>query len=197
MPDLFDTRPGQTPLDPDERVGLIPGHIQLVSELNEFEAVNIAQAQQKHLFGQRRKWDLHDTELLKTIHKEMFDFTWNWAGAYRQSNKNIGMDWWRIPEEVKKAGEDFKYWKEHKTYPPLEIAIRFHHRLVCIHPFPNGNGRHARLVADIFIREIGEKPLTWGTKDLMKKGNFREVYIQAMRKADAGEFSELMRFAVS
>ena len=197
MPDLFELEPGQTPLEPDEKEALIPRHIQIRSELNEWEASNISKAQQKYLFGVRRRFDLHDPEFLKKIHREMFDETWEWAGTYRSSDKNLGIEWWKIPEEMKKLGDDFKYWKENRTYPPLEIAVRFHHRLVCIHAFPNGNGRHARLVADLFIREVGAPTLTWGTKEMIQKGRFREYYIQALKKADQGDISELILFATS
>ena len=197
MPDLFDTEPGQTPLDPDEREALIPGHIQVRSELNEWEAMNISKAQRKYLFGPRRRFDLHDPEFLKKIHKEMFDETWKWAGAYRRSDKNFGVPWWKIPEEMKKVGDDFKYWKENKTYSPLEIALRYHHRIICVHAFANGNGRHGRLVADLFIRESKAPTLTWGSKEMIKKGEFREFYMQAMRKADRGDFSDLNLFATS
>lgn len=197
MQDFFEQETGQTLIDPDERAGLIPGHIRLREELNQFEENNILQAYKKYLSGTRRHWELSNPEILKKIHQEMFDFTWKWAGTYRQSNKNLGIDWTRIPEEMKKAGDDYKYWQTHNTYSPLEVAVRYHHRLVVIHAFPNGNGRHARLVADMIIRERKLPPLTWGTKELVHKGNFRQKYIQALQEADKGNFSTLIEFSTS
>ncbi len=197
MQDFFEQEVGQTLIDPDERVGLIPGHIRLREELNQFEENNILQAYKKYLSGTRRRWELSNPEILKKIHQAMFGFTWKWAGRYRQSNKNLGIDWTRIPEEMKKAGDNFKYWKENNIYSPLEMAVRYHHRLVVIHAFPNGNGRHARLVADMIIREGKLPPLTWGGKKLAQKGNFRQKYIQALQIADKGNFVELLKFAVS
>ncbi len=196
MNDFFDPEAGQTPLDPDELQDLIPSHIRLKSELNEFEAANIERAVKKHLYSPRRH-HLDDTEMLKRIHKDMFHLTWKWAGTYRQSNKNLGKDWWTIPEEMAKACDDLRYWVEKQIFRPPEIAVRFHHRLVSIHPFPNGNGRHARLVADVFLKEAGERLLTWGAGDLYRKNPLREAYIKALQEADRGDFSSLLRFARS
>jgi Fic-DOC domain mobile mystery protein B len=189
--------PGQTPLNPDERAALIPGHIQLVSELNQFESQNILQAERKYLQGHRKAWPLEDPEFSKEVHRSMFEATWSWAGQFRRSDKNLGVDWYRIPEEVKKICGDFKYWKENQIYSTVEIAVRFHHRLVFIHPFPNGNGRHARLIADIFLRESGEEFFTWGSGELFENAPDRNAYVSALKNADKGDYSELIRFARS
>jgi Fic-DOC domain mobile mystery protein B len=187
--------PGQTPIDPDEIAALIPGHIRLLNELNEFESANISRAVEKYFLGRRKKYDLCNPEVLRRLHKDMFDQTWKWAGQYRRSNKNLGRDWWLIPEEVKKACEDLRYWLDHATYDPLETAVRFHHRLVLIHPFPNGNGRHARLTADLLVKVLGAKTLFWGKAGLGETGNQRAAYIAALRQADEGDFGPLVAFA--
>ncbi len=196
MIDFLENIPDQTPLDPDELKDLLPDHIRTQKNLNEFEAANIEQAIKKHLFAKRRH-DFSNPEVLKRIHRDMFNQTWKWAGEYRRSSKNLGKDWWMIPEEVKKVCDDLKYWQENKTFTPIEIAIRFHHRLVVIHPFSNGNGRHARLVANILIHEMGQKIPTWGSVLLSDNNTDRNAYIKALRKADEGDFEELIRFAVS
>lgn len=196
MSDLDTWLPGQTPIDPNEKQGLIPQHITLISELNEFEAANIREAVGKYLSG-RRKHRLDDPEFLKRLHKEMFGQTWRWAGHYRKSDKNLGKPWHMIPEEMKKACDDFRYWLERQTYDAIEIAVRFHHRLVSIHPFPNGNGRHARFVADIFLHDRGEKLLTWGGTELFQPAEGRKAYMESLKKADGGSFGDLIRFATS
>ncbi len=189
--------PGQTLLDPDERAGLIPGHIQFVSELNQYESQNILEAEKKYLQGRRRNGSIEDPEFLKQVHRKMFDQTWKWAGQYRRSDKNIGKEWFRIPEEVQKVCEDFRYWRDEEVFSIDEIAVRLHHRLVSIHPFPNGNGRHARLVADIFLRINDKGLLSWGSGDLFQRTPDRRAYIQALQRADQGEFAALLFFARS
>lgn len=188
--------PGQTPLNPNEHEGLIPGHIQLISELNEFEESNINQAIKKYLLGNRH-YNLTRSEVLKKIHQDMFDQTWKWAGMYRHTNKNLGMNWPLIPEEVQKTCDDLNYWNKHYTYSPHEIAARVHHRFVSIHPFSNGNGRWSRLVADIYLKQEGEKQFTWGTKDPLFQNENRKTYIQALQMADQGNLELLIKFAKS
>lgn len=167
-----------------------------MGELNQYEAANIQKAVQKYLIGWRRKIDLGDPAILKRIHQDMFDETWKWAGGYRQSDANLGVPWFRVPEGIKCACDDFRYWNEHGTYSVEEIAVRFHHRLVSIHPFPNGNGRHARLVADIYLRGKDKGLLTWGESSLLGDGGEgRGKYIQALKKADRNDFSDLLRLA--
>ena len=138
----------------------------------------------------------HRSHHSKKIHKDMFDETWHWAGRYRKTMKNIGVLPEQISEEMKKACDDLAYWTEHKTYEPNEIAVRFHHRLVSIHPFPNGNGRFSRIVADIYLRSCGFSPLFWGGSDLNADGTGRKNYLSALRKADKGDISELLKVAI-
>jgi len=186
---------GQTPLDPNEASELIPGHLKAISELNEYESWNILKAEKKYLQASRKNWPLEDPEFLKKVHFSMFDLTWKWAGTYRLSNKNIGKDWPQIPVEMRKVCDDFRYWKLNGVYDADEIAVRFHHRLVSIHPFPNGNGRHARLIADIFLRGQGLGSFSWGSGKLYAKTPDRGIYIEALREADSNDFSLLLKFA--
>ncbi len=127
----------------------------------------------------------------------MFDQTWKWAGTYRKTEKNIGVALHLILESIGNLLGDARFWLEHETYPIHELAVRFHHRLVWIHPFPNGNGRHARLVADLMTRKYGGKDLTWGSKELVAEGNARHAYLEALRAADAGDLRPLTLFSVS
>jgi Fic-DOC domain mobile mystery protein B len=191
----FPLLPGQTPIDADELSQLIPGHVRFLSELNEFESANISRAIEKYFYGRRTKYDLSDPEVLRRLHKDMFDQTWKWAGQYRRSNKNIGRDWSLIPEEIKKACDDLRYWRENRTFDPIEAAVRFHHRLVVIHPFSNGNGRHARIAADLLVKMEGIPPLSWGGTGLGEANDQRKEYITALRRADEGDFAALIAFA--
>ena len=126
----------------------------------------------------------------------MFGIVWKWAGTKRKTNKNIGVDKTLISVELRKLIDDCKYWIDNNTYSPEEIAIRFSHRLVKIHVFPNGNGRHSRLVADILISKVFNKPVfTWGHSDLNKKGTVRKEYLDAIHKADANDYKSLIEFA--
>ena len=148
---IFNYAPGATPLDPDEANGLIPKHITTQGQLNEWEQMNILDAE-KWLRTQRFNIiQISTNAFIKKLHQRMFDQTWRWAGQFRKSNKNIGVDWLHIPVNLKVLMDDLCYQLENNIYPLDELAVRFHHRLVVIHPFANGNGRHARLMADILL----------------------------------------------
>jgi Fic-DOC domain mobile mystery protein B len=127
----------------------------------------------------------------------MFDHTWKLAGTYRKTGKNLGIPWQQILQELPAALGDAKYWTDHKTYGSDEIAVRFHHRLVYIHPFPNGNGRHARLIADVVAAKLGRPTFPWGIGNLVSAGPIREDYIKALKAADAGNIQPLLKFARS
>lgn len=188
--------PGATPLDPDETAGLRIRHISTREELNRFEQDNINEALQ--WLGTRHKSDILTEKFIKTLHKKMFGKVWNWAGSFRKSDKNIGVDWRQIPLHLHTLLEDAKYWINHKTYTPEEIAIRFHHKLVWIHLFPNGNGRHSRLMSDVVGKAIlKHDPIIWGEKNIDICDSDRTKYIAALRKADGGDYlmlSEFIRF---
>jgi Fic-DOC domain mobile mystery protein B len=127
----------------------------------------------------------------------MFDQTWKWAGAYRSTEKNIGIEHYQVREALATLLGDARYWLEHQTFPPDEVAVRFHHRLVWIHPFANGNGRHARIMADILVERQGRPVFTWGGAGIVPPGEFRSRYIQALRAADAGDLRPILKFARS
>lgn len=195
MIDLINTDDHATPLEPGERDGLIPTHISLKSELNELEQQNIATAD-RWAFG-RRHYILRD-RFLKSLHRRMFNRVWKWAGKYRTTERNLGVKPYVIETEFHQAINDAKYWVDNKSYPPDEIAVRFHHRIVCVHPFPNGNGRWSRLVADLLIKQLGGTRFSWGGGvDLRTAGKARDEYIAAIRAADNHDFGPLLKFARS
>jgi Fic-DOC domain mobile mystery protein B len=189
---------GQTPLDEDEMEGLLIPSIATRAELDEFEQQNIEQAMQWTLGRSLKPGVIFTEDFIRTVHKRMYGDVWAWAGSFRKTNKNIGVDKWQIPIELKTLSDDAKYWYENNTFPPDEMALRFKHRLVSIHCFPNGNGRHSRLMADIIIDKIYGQPLfSWGTLKDTNKGDARKSYLKAVKTADQGDYSLLLAFARS
>lgn len=185
---------GNTPLDPEEREGLIPSYISLRSELNAAEQENINDAA---VWASRRTRDVLDESFLQALHKRMLGRVWQWVGNYRRSGKNVGVDAYRIPTEVRQLLDDCRYWIAQQTYDPDEIAVRFHHRLVSIHCYPNGNGRHARLATDLLLRSLGREAFTWGRLSLAYRNEARERYLAALRAADAHDIGPLLAFVRS
>jgi Fic-DOC domain mobile mystery protein B len=190
--------PGATPLDPNEMEGLIP-NIALQSELNAWEEDNIVKARRWALSPRNRKLKagILSTENLRLLHHKMFDDVWRWAGQFRRSEKNLGVSWSQISVTLHTLCEDVKAQLQYQSYTLDECAIRFHHRLVQIHPFPNGNGRHARLACDLLLLQIGAKEFSWGQMRVTESGALRDMYITALRAADKGDIEELLRFARS
>lgn len=197
---------GQTPLDEEEKDELLIASIATRGELDEFEQQNIEQAIQWTLGRSFKSEVIFTEDFIRTVHKRMYSDVWAWAGEFRKTNKNIGVDKWQIPSDLKYLMDDVKYWHENKIYPPDEIAVRFKHRIVSIHCFPNGNGRHSRLMADIIIQKIYKQPVfTWsaaqsfsnGAVDLSSQGNARAAYLKAVKAADIGDYSLLLTFARS
>lgn len=192
----FEYPPGATPLNPNEIAGLRLSYISTQGELNAAEQDNILQGE-KWAFAQKRRNFLTE-KFFRDLHKKMFGHVWKWAGAYRTSDKSIGVPWYQIPTEINKLIGDTRYWITHETYPIDEIAARFHHRLVSIHPFPNGNGRWARVMADVLLFNLGLEPFTWGsnsnTGTLNEKSEARANYIRALQFADARDYSHLLKF---
>lgn len=185
---------GATPLDPDEAEGLIPSHMHLQTELNEWEQENILLAENwivKHRFNSK---DILTIDFAKKLHKKMFEKTWKWAGCFRKSNKNIGVDWQHISEKLKILNDDVIYQLSQKSFNIDEIATRFHHRLVSIHPFCNGNGRHARLMTDLLLNTENQTRFTWGQKKYADLSHLRKQYIQALKAADSHNYEVLLTF---
>jgi Fic-DOC domain mobile mystery protein B len=182
-----------TPLDPDELVGLKFKHITTRGELDELEQVNI---QSGLGWLTRQRANVLTDRFATTLHRRLFGDVWEWAGTPRKTGKNIGVDPVQIGVELRTLMDDACYWADHKTYPPSEAAARMHHRMVEIHPFPNGNGRHARIMADAMLDGVyGAKPIDWaGGHDLQKMNPRRDQYISALKAADRGDIGPLMVF---
>lgn len=186
---------GATPLSLDEIDGLRYKHITTRSELDHIEQANI-----QHGISWMRKSKrtvILSEAYVCDLHKKLFGEVWEWAGTFRRTGKNIGVDPLHISVELRMLLDDTAYWVKHNTYPPLEAAIRFHHRMVFIHPFPNGNGRHARIMADALLLKIYKLPTIAWAKDysLREMNERRKEYIEALKRADRGDFTPLLVFA--
>jgi Fic-DOC domain mobile mystery protein B len=196
----FKYEEGQTPLDEEEKEGLLISIITNRGELNEFEQLNIQKAVEWTLRRKFKKERILTEEFIKELHKRMFKDVWKWAGTFRNTNKNMGIDYFRIATELRKLLDDTKFWIVQQTYEPDEIAIRFKHRIVSIHCFANGNGRHSRLIADVIIDHIFEKPIyPWGNSNSVdvRKNYLAAIRLAAIRLADQGEIQSLIEFARS
>ena len=186
--------PGATPLDADELACLIPKHITTQGELNEWEQLNILQGE---AWARKHRKDILDEAFVRQLHEKMFGETWSWAGTFRKTDKNIGVDSHHIGVRLRDLLNDVRYQIDHATYPPDEIATRFHHRLVAIHPFPNGNGRHARMMAGLLVQKLGQPGFTWGSKSLTEATETRDRYITVLRAADRVDYQPLLAFVRS
>jgi Fic-DOC domain mobile mystery protein B len=191
---LFEEPDYAMALTPEERDALIPSHIAYRSELNEAEQENIARAQDWAL---GRKRDPLSEKFIRELHRRMLGDVWQWAGKFRKRERNLGIPFYEIPAALRQLLDDTKTQIEYRTYSPDEIAIRFHHRLVAIHPFPNGNGRHARLVADLLVMRLGQERLSWGRTSLRDASTMRRAYIAALKAADNHDIGPLLNFARS
>jgi len=190
---------GQTPIDEDEKEGLLISTVTTRGDLDEFEQYNIEKAVEWTLKNKFKIEKILTEKFIREVHKRMFGEVWKWAGAFRLSNKNIGVDKYQIAIELRNLIEDCKYWINNKTFENDEIAIRFKHRMVQIHLFPNGNGRHSRLCADIFISHVfNDHIFTWGGVNLNEKTDIRKEYLNAIYEADNNNnYIPLIKFARS
>ena len=195
MNDLFEPADtSATPLTPEESRGLIPAHIAFRNELNAAEQENIARAQEWAL-GRPR--DILTEKFIQELHRRMLGDVWSWAGKFRTSERNLGIAFYEIPVALRELLDDARAWIEYSTYSLDEIAVRFHHRLVQIHPFPNGNGRHSRLMTDLLVMKLGGQRFSWGSANLQPAGDLRRQYINALRAADQHDYRPLLAFARS
>lgn len=195
MSDIFE-QPDEaaTPLTEEEKRDLKLAYITNRRELNAAEQENIARGQEWAL---RRRRNLLTENGIKDLHRHMLGDVWRWAGRFRTSERNLGINHWEIPVALRVLLDDAKTWIEAKAYPPDEIAVRFHHRLTQIHPFPNGNGRHARLIADLLVMQLGGERFSWGRANLRDAGDLRTRYIAALQAADGYDIAPLVEFARS
>lgn len=192
----FDYIDGQTPLNEDEKEGLKIKAINTQGELNEFEQLNIEKAVAWLMRSRLKKEQILTEKFIKDLHKKMYGDVWKWAGNFRKSEKNIGIPSVNISIALKTLLEDTKFWIEHQTFSEEEIAIRFKHRLVAIHCFPNGNGRHSRLMADVLMEFLFDKqPFSWKGSNMVKANETRKKYIFALKQADKGNITPLLEFA--
>jgi len=187
---------GQTPLDEEEIEGLLLNSIKTQQELDEHEQLNIEKAIEWSIGLKLTPEKIFDELFIKKVHEKMFDQVWKWAGRFRQSEKNMGVQWTLISIELRKLLADTLFWIENKTFSEDEIAIMFKHRLVSIHCFSNGNGRHSRLMADIIAKTIFKsKVFSWNQSSLAKADDARKEYITAIKAADDGKLERLIAFA--
>lgn len=195
MTDLFAQPDDATPLSAEEKEGLLPTWVTTRADLNEAEQDNIDAAVAWIL--KRRDRAILTEEFIFDLHRRMFRAVWAWAGTTRRTEKNIGIDPRQIHVRLGGLLRDAQYWVDHAVYPADELAVRLHHGLVQIHPFPNGNGRHARLVADMLIEQLGGEPFSWGGGTLRDIGALRKDYVRTLQAADRLDFAALLTFARS
>jgi Fic-DOC domain mobile mystery protein B len=187
---------GQTPLGEEEKDGLLIKTITTQGELNEAEQLNIESAMEWTLRKRFKPAEILHAEFCLELHRRMYGQVWKWAGQIRKTNKNIGVDKYEIPVQLRSLLDDCKFWIENQTFSSDEIALRFKHKIVSIHCFPNGNGRHSRLMADILASHIFKDPVfSWGAENLVETGDARVRYLRSLKSADQGDFRELLLFA--
>ncbi|MBI1957341.1 MAG: Fic family protein [Candidatus Niyogibacteria bacterium] len=127
------------------------------------------------------------------------------AGKYRRDNPELKRldgslleiaHWRDIPNkmaeldvELRSVTKDLKLPKTEEEYAEIvDLAIRFSHRLACIHPFENGNGRSSRLLLNAILLRA-ELPVVAIKEE-------KPQYLQAMQQADHGDFSLLWKMIV-
>ncbi len=192
----LDYNEGQTPLDDDEKEGLLIPSITTRGELDEFEQLDVEKAIEWLLARKLNITKILTEKFVKDLHKRMFGDIWKWAGEFRKTNKNMGVDKVMIGIELKNLLDDCNYWIEKKVFSEDEIAVRLSHRMVLIHPFANGNGRHSRLIADVLVTKGFGKPyFTWGSVSLTKQSEARTKYLAALRDADRNDYNLLIKFS--
>ncbi len=194
----FDYTDNQTPLEEDEKEGLLIKSITTRDELDEFEQQNIEKAMQWLKSKKITAAEILSEKFVQQLHRRMYAGVWKWAGEFRKTDKNIGVDKNQVAMALKQLLDDCLYWINRHSFSEEEITIRLKHRIVQVHCFANGNGRHSRLMADVMMEKFFHLPaFTWGAANLIKQSNLRNAYIQALKKADAGDYNDLIAFAKS
>lgn len=188
---------GQTPLDPDETEGLKLAFVATLGDLNAAEGNNIASGMKWAESQVRGGVQVASEDFLSSLHSKLFGQVWEWAGAHRSTERNIGIDPLQIRVELRQLFDDVAAWAEFDTYPIDEQAARLHHRLTWIHPFPNGNGRTSRSMADLFLVSRAVLPFSWGANARLAPNEIRARYLAAVRAADARDLAPLMAFVRS
>jgi Fic-DOC domain mobile mystery protein B len=186
------TPSGATPFDVD---GLRLTHLRTREAIYDAEAENILLAYQKYLrrrLSPNRAWFTEG--FVRQVHRDMLGAVWEWGGRYRETELTIGVPAHQIREEIAKLCDDRLFWDKDKNMPIIERAARLHARLAWIHPFRNGNGRHARLITDIFLYSHRHALPEWPHSELIQEGTPREEYLVAMKQADRGNFESLITF---
>jgi Fic-DOC domain mobile mystery protein B len=182
-----------TPLDDISGLKLPKNKSYSLKEIYEKEAMNIAKATIKYLSAPPSKKEVpFSYSWMMDLHDEMFSDVWDWAGKFRKVELSIGIKAYLVPMELKKLCDDIVYWNKNKTFDVFETATRIHHRAVQIHPFQNGNGRWSRMLANIYLRQHGKMPVKWQEDLLAKENPKRSEYILALKKADNGDYSNLI-----
>jgi Fic-DOC domain mobile mystery protein B len=197
MTDLFQEPEDATPLDPNLRKDLLETWITNRNDLNEAEQENILKGSAWARRSRRNPADILTDDFVKSLHDQMFGEVWRWAGSYRKTEVNIGIDPHLVPARMPEFLGTVRFWIEQKTYPADEIAVRLQHGLTQIHAFPNGNGRHAREMADLLIERLGGEAFTWGSGSLQDVGTLRTKYVAALKAADRHNVAPLLEFVRS
>jgi Fic-DOC domain mobile mystery protein B len=188
---------GATPLTAEDLEGLIPSFVATRADLNQVEYDNIRATLPWAVRQARRGPEvILGYGFMMALHKRMFSDVWRWAGTLRRRETNIGAPPGMVAPESQMRLDDALFWHNEAVFPPDELAARIHCRLVSVHPFPNGNGRCTRLMADLYLTAIGDEPFTWGSTDLDTDGSGRAAYITALVKAaETDDYADLIRFA--
>lgn len=188
---------GATPLDAEDLEGLIPSFVATRADLNVVESENIRRAiNWAQREARRGPGHVLSYPFMMALHRRMFSDVWRWAGTHRRRETNIGVPPHMVAMESQNQLDNAQFWHAESVFPPDELAARVHCRLVCVHPFPNGNGRCTRLMADLYLVSIGDAPFTWGSTDLDADCSGRSAYIAALVKAaEYDDYADLIRFA--
>lgn len=189
----FIDRDGSTPLDPDQIRGIKFSHLVNMGELDEVEDLNI----QKGLewLNRQKGDDYLSMEFLCKLHEKLFGDVWKWAGTFRKVEVNLSkIKYYDVGPQLKMFFEDAKLWIEGGRMSWDEISAEMHHRLIAIHPFPNGNGRTTRIYTEYVQKRNKQAVTSWKASLNHDPKERRRVYIKSLQQADKGDFRPLIEF---